>query len=192
MAKTRNKRTRRSLNIITLIMKTDKIILSQTTKFTVVYSANIPPKEMDVKLIRVNFAVNETNKIVSAILQPLQKSIVMYSGDSFEIFKNSTEAQLQERLREILGEDVVTSLHAICNNTFTVPAVVVSPAYQAAANAFNSLTLGKQALWEPVRVAVAEAILKNDLAKARQILETVPAIYPGAEDDRATFLSLFD
>lgn len=64
-------------------------------------------------------------------------------------------------------------------------------AYDAAAAVFESLSLGKRALWEPVRAAVAAAILVGDMAQAYEILATTPAIYAGAEDDRAMFLALF-
>jgi len=64
-------------------------------------------------------------------------------------------------------------------------------AYDAAAAVFNGLSKGKQALWEPVRLAVADAILAGDMASAKETLETVPALYEGAEDDRAMFLALF-
>lgn len=62
--------------------------------------------------------------------------------------------------------------------------------YQAAAAVFESLDLGKQALWEPVRVRVAEFITKGDFASAQQTIATVPPLYPGIEDDRALFLAL--
>ena len=64
-------------------------------------------------------------------------------------------------------------------------------AYDAAAVVFNGLSKGKQALWESVRLAVADAILAGDMASAKETLETVPALYEGAEDDRAMFLALF-
>jgi hypothetical protein len=64
-------------------------------------------------------------------------------------------------------------------------------AYDTAAAVFSSLSVGKQALWEPVRQAVGKAILAGDMATAKEILETVPALYPDAETDRALFLSLF-
>lgn len=64
-------------------------------------------------------------------------------------------------------------------------------AYDAAKAVFDALPIGKQALWEPVRQKVAAAILSGDMAKAKEILETVPALYPEAEADRALFLALF-
>lgn len=63
--------------------------------------------------------------------------------------------------------------------------------YDAAGEAFKTLTLGKQALWEPVRVKVAQAILSGNIAIAVEILQTTPIIYPGAEADRDMFLALF-
>jgi hypothetical protein len=64
-------------------------------------------------------------------------------------------------------------------------------AYDAAATVFESLSLGKRALWEPVRSAVATAILAGDMVTAYEILATTPAIYEGAEADRALFLNMF-
>jgi hypothetical protein len=64
-------------------------------------------------------------------------------------------------------------------------------AYDAAAAVFMSLPIGKQALWEPVRGMVAKSILEGNMATAKEILETVPALYEGAEEDRALFLALF-
>jgi hypothetical protein len=65
-------------------------------------------------------------------------------------------------------------------------------AWDAAAAAFESLSLGKQALWEPVRVKVADFILKGDFASAYQTIATVPTLYEGMDADRATFLALFE
>lgn len=64
-------------------------------------------------------------------------------------------------------------------------------AYDAAAAVFSTLSIGKQTLWEPVRKAVGEAILAGDMATAKEILLTVPALYEDAEEDRKLFLSLF-
>lgn len=64
-------------------------------------------------------------------------------------------------------------------------------AYNAAATVFESMSLGKQALWEVVRLKVAEAIKAGDFAKAKNIIETVPVLYDGIEVDRAKFLALF-
>lgn len=64
-------------------------------------------------------------------------------------------------------------------------------AYNAAAAAFESLSLGKQVLWESVRVSVAKAIRSGDMTKAYEIIATLPIIYEGAETDRAIFLNLF-
>jgi hypothetical protein len=64
-------------------------------------------------------------------------------------------------------------------------------AHARAAELFASLTPGKQALWEPVRVAVEKAILAGDMPTAYGILATMPIIYEGAVADRAMFLALF-
>ncbi len=74
------------------------------------------------------------------------------------------------------------------------PVITPSPAqlaYDAAKAVFGTLTPGKQALWEPTRAAVSSALLKGDFAAAKNILQTTPAIYDGAEADRELFLSLF-
>ena len=67
----------------------------------------------------------------------------------------------------------------------------VQAAYTTALAAFETLPLGKQALWEPVRAKVAEAILSGNIAIAIEILQTTPVIYDGAEVDRDKFLTLF-
>lgn len=64
-------------------------------------------------------------------------------------------------------------------------------AYDAAKAVFDSLPKGKKKLWEPIRQAVGAAILAGDMAEAKEILETIPPIYEGSEDDRAAFLALF-
>jgi len=63
-------------------------------------------------------------------------------------------------------------------------------AFNTASAAFAQLPLGKQALWEPVRQKVGQALLAADFASAREILETTPVIYEGAEADRDAFLAL--
>ena len=67
----------------------------------------------------------------------------------------------------------------------------IQTAYAAALAAFETMPLGKQALWEPVRAKVAEAILSGNIATAIEILQTTPVIYSGAEADRDVFLALF-
>lgn len=63
--------------------------------------------------------------------------------------------------------------------------------YDKASAVFDSLSKGKQALWEPVRVAVGKAILMGDMQLAYEILTTMPNIYEDSENDRQLFLSLF-
>ena len=63
--------------------------------------------------------------------------------------------------------------------------------FDIASEAFKSLPIGKQVFWEPVRAAVGEAILAGETASAVEILNTVPTLYDGMEDDRTTFLALF-
>ena len=67
----------------------------------------------------------------------------------------------------------------------------IDAAYAAAEAAFASLPKGKQALWSGVRSAVATALVLGDFATAKEILETTPVIYPGADADRDSFLALF-
>jgi hypothetical protein len=64
-------------------------------------------------------------------------------------------------------------------------------AHNAAAAIFESLTLGKQALWETTRAKVSAYIKKGEFANAYQTIATVPSLYPEMEDDRAAFLALF-
>jgi hypothetical protein len=70
-------------------------------------------------------------------------------------------------------------------------AAQVKSAWDAAAAAFESLPLGKQALWEPVRVKVAAFIKKGDFAAAAETISTVPNLYTGMATDRDAFLALF-
>jgi hypothetical protein len=67
----------------------------------------------------------------------------------------------------------------------------IQAAYATARATFETMPLGKQALWEPVRARVAEAILSGNIATAIEILQTTPVIYSGAEADRDAFLALF-
>lgn len=68
--------------------------------------------------------------------------------------------------------------------------VQLQAAHDAALAVFESLPIGKQVIWQPVRAAVAAAILSGDMEKAKEILVTVPALYADAEEDRAKFLAL--
>lgn len=63
--------------------------------------------------------------------------------------------------------------------------------YDVAAAAFESLPKGKQALWSPVRDAVAATIKKGDFEGAKEILQTMPSLYSGMSTDRDKFLALF-
>ena len=100
-------------------------------------------------------------------------------------------------LAEVSENAVVHTTHPVLdsNEGFSRRAITrtnpIQQAVDAAAAAFKSLTPGKQALWEPVRAAVAAALQKGDFASAKTIIETVPSLYSGMETDRATFLALF-
>ena len=63
--------------------------------------------------------------------------------------------------------------------------------YDIAAAAFESLPKGKQALWSPVRDAVAATIKQGDFEGAKEILQTMPSLYSGMAADRDKFLALF-
>ena len=90
-------------------------------------------------------------------------------------------------------------LESVEAHTFPVPeptaeelqAQIIEGVMIAATAVYESLPKGKRALWEQVRSAVHAAILAGDLAGAREILETVPSIYPDMSVDRDLFLALF-
>lgn len=69
---------------------------------------------------------------------------------------------------------------------------LIAMAYTAAGEAFESMPKGKQALWEPTRQKVAGYILTGDFASIAETLQTMPILYPGAEDDRDMFLSILN
>jgi hypothetical protein len=67
----------------------------------------------------------------------------------------------------------------------------MTPEQRAAAAIYDQMPAGKRAMWEPVRTAVAKALMAGDFAHAKEILVTLPAIYPDAEAERQQFLTLF-
>jgi hypothetical protein len=69
---------------------------------------------------------------------------------------------------------------------------LIAMAYATAADAFATLDLGKQALWEPVRAKVAGYIMAGDFASIAETLQTIPTLYPGADADRDMFLSILN
>jgi hypothetical protein len=105
----------------------------------------------------------------------------------------------QETRVQALYADDITFFESIteAGQVFTPPEPEPTPidprqaAFDIASVAFKSLPLGKQVFWEPVRAAVGEAILAGETASVVEILTTVPTLYDGMEDDRATFLALF-
>lgn len=72
-----------------------------------------------------------------------------------------------------------------------IEAAIRKSAWDAAAAAFESLPLGKQALWEPVRQKVGDFIVHGDFASAAATIHSVPVLYEGMEGDRSMFLALF-
>lgn len=58
-----------------------------------------------------------------------------------------------------------------------------------AMESFSALPLGKQALWEPLRVRVYELIQLGDFEKAVETLRSVPNLYEGMEAERELFIS---
>lgn len=172
-------------------MKQSTIKLKTPATILVYGHPNLAAREIKVFQLTPRYYVDSESKQISAFLQPIPRKIVIYKGEDFVNHAADTQAQHEARLIEILGQNISASLQAIADGTFVVPNPLPSPFYVAAASVFNALPVGTQVLWEPVRKAVADAISKNDIAKAKQILETVPAIYDGAEDHRAAFLELF-
>ena len=63
-------------------------------------------------------------------------------------------------------------------------------ARDAASALFDSLSSGEQALWESVRAKVERLFLDGKIAEAKDMLETIPATYEGAEAHRSAFLAL--
>ena len=119
---------------------------------------------------------NESNNIPKPDLTPSQlERVTAIYLDDIELFNSITEV----------------------GQLYTAPPVepteaeILRAIHDTAAAAFESLPLGKQALWEGVRAKVSEAILVGNMAKAVEILQTTPTIYPDTEVDRDAFLALF-
>ena len=72
-----------------------------------------------------------------------------------------------------------------------MPLAQAKAAYAATGAVFDAMPPGKQALWEPVRAKVAQAIDAGNPALAMEIITTVPFLYEGMEEDRSAFLALF-
>ena len=106
-------------------------------------------------------------------------------------------------LESVVSSDVIDLTSNELRSTFVVSALsgeslavaqadkAADDAHAAASAAFESLSKGKQALWESVRVAVSAALMVGDFATAKEILLTTPLIYDGADADRDSFLALF-
>ena len=138
-------------------------------------------------------------------------------GRIFQVSDTSPQGAAPERIKEITDEQAIivsskadplgyfvidgafingTEAIAILaeqrfQETATAEQKMSRAAYLAAAAIFESMSLGKQAIWEGVRMKVAAAITDGDFLKAKTIIETVPFLYEGMEEDRAMFLALF-
>lgn len=107
------------------------------------------------------------------------------------------------RVESVYADDIAlfTSI-SVPGQEYTAPQPPLTPeeieaaarqkAMEAARALFASLPKGKQALWEPVRLAVENAMLVGDFSSAVEIFLTVPSLYEGMEDERAQFLALFE
>lgn len=131
----------------------------------------------------VNDAANNPPK---PALTPEQQARVeaIYAADT-ALFDSIAEAGQYLEVVEMLPEPVIPLTEA------ERQAQAIQTARDAAASAFDSMPAGKRALWESVRVAVEKAIRTGDFAEAKDIIETVPNLYPGMAADRDKFLTLF-
>jgi hypothetical protein len=152
-------------------------------------------RNVALKSLRVNFTVDSKRQLILANIVELRRPFALYSLLEFADHAGDSNEQHLARLTTLMGENKKSFLQSIANQTGEIKALAVPPqiqaAYDAAVAAFETLSLGKQALWEPVRRAVAKAILKGDMVTAAEILTTLPALYEEAEEDRQIFLALF-
>lgn len=120
---------------------------------------------------------------------------LLATKDSLPLFDPSSEALVSKEVIDLATGEIRTTYTVTPLTGEALAAAqaekLSDDAYNAAATAFAALPKGKQALWEPVRVAVANSILAGDFATAKEILITTPLIYDGAAEDRDTFLALF-
>lgn len=152
-------------------------------------------RNVTLKNLRVNFSVDSKRQLILANVLELRRAVALYSLLEFADHAGDSDQQHLARFTALMDQDKKAFLQSIADQKGEIKAPAVPPqiqaAYDAAVAAFETLSLGKQALWEPVRQAVAKAILKGDMATAVEILTTVPALYEDAEEDRQKFLALF-
>lgn len=152
-------------------------------------------RNVTLKNLRVNFLVDSKRQLILANIIELRRPVALYSLLEFADHAGDSDEQHLARFTALMSQDQKTFLQSIADQRGEIKAPAVPPqiqaAYDAAVAAFETLSLGNQALLYPVRQAVAKAILKGDMATAVEILTTVPALYDGAEDDRQKFLTLF-
>lgn len=153
-------------------------------------------RNVTLKNLRVSFSVDSKRQLILATVLELRRPFALYSLLEFADHAGDSNEQHLARFTALMGQNKQAFLQSIANQTGEIKAAVVPPqiqsAYDAASAAFAALSLGKQAYWEPVRQAVAKAILKGKMEDAVEILTTIPALYEGAEDDRQIFLALFE
>ena len=152
-------------------------------------------RNVTLKNLRLDFLIDAKRQLILANIIELRRPFALYSLLEFANHAGDSDEQHLNRFKELMGKDKKAFLQSIANQTGEIKALAVplqiQNAYDTAVAAFETLSLGKQALWEPVRQAVAKAILKGDIATAVEILTTVPALYEEAEEDRQKFLALF-
>jgi hypothetical protein len=64
---------------------------------------SIPP--LVLKKLNITIIDNENQKIVKALIPPLRKQIVLWENDSYTTAGDYTQAQVEARLLEILGDN---------------------------------------------------------------------------------------
>jgi len=152
-------------------------------------------RNVTLKTLRVNFTIDSKRQLILANVIELRRPFALYSLLEFADHAGDSDKEHLARFTALMGKDQKAFLQSIADQKGEIKALAIPPqiqaAYDAAVAAFETLPLGIQALWQPVRQAVAKAILKGDMETAVEILTTVPALYDGAEDDRQKFLTLF-
>lgn len=169
------------------------IVLDAPVEINLPVPAGRPARTVTVSRFRPMFRVDSNRQEVVATIPPVPGKVLLWSGAAFKFRAGDTEEQFLVKLTTIMGADKAAFLQGVADGNYASSAPV-DPQTQAAWNAFaaawEALPPGKRAMWEPVRIAVADYILAGEFQQAMATIQTapIPAEY---EADRTAFLALF-
>ncbi len=103
-------------------MNLDQEITIQPPPFTDNNGKLVEPKPLVFNSLNVSYIDNPSSKTVFAHIQNIPNRILLLNPTEYETFGDYTQNQIENKLREKLGENIASTLRSLFPQTLGVPA----------------------------------------------------------------------